>query len=581
MFFSQIACPLLIQVQLRVVFVIKKRSLTTLILLTILLLSCSDTKQDTNVTAFFYNESNGLQSLDPALAGYRSAIWIGSQIFNGLVELDTSLNITPAIAKSWRYDAAGTELTIDLRTDIRFHDNESFPNGKGRIVKAHDILFSFERICNAKTKSTGFWVFRDKVLGATEYNKATQENQQTKGVEGFTAINDSTFRIKLIKPFAPFLSILSTPYCWIIPQEAIIKYGDDFGRHPVGTGAFVFESWQEDVMLKLRKNPSYFKKDKSGEQLPYLSEVNVGFSRNAKSEFFEFTQGKLDFISSVDLSVNDKVFDAKGNLTDEYKRYSLIHASAQSIEYYGIQTDITLPAAAMPFCKDKRIRQAMNYAVDREKIVSFVLKNRALPATNGVLPPQYPGYSSSVHGYTYDVNKAKQLLSEAGYPDGKGLPEFTLQLGANETTASVAEAVIEQWKQIGIRAKLLQVDFPRHLSMVRAGELPIWRTSWIADYSDPENFLGLFYSGNKAPFGPNTTRIQRKDLDSLYEAALSPALDEKSRFALYNAMEKIVLDESPWIFLYYNVNIWLIQPNVKGLTAVNPLRLPLENVKKQ
>lgn len=557
--------------------------MTTSIFILILLLSCSDTKKGTNVTGFYYNESNGLQSLDPSLASYRSAIWIGSQIFNGLVELDSDLNIAPAIAKAWHYDSTGTVLTFTLRSDIRFHDNACFKDGKGRFVKAEDIRYSFERICDARTKSTGFWVFRDKVIGATEYNKASQELPMIiKPVFGFDVIDDTTFRIRLVKPFAPFLSILTTPFCWIVPHEAISKYGQDFGRNPVGTGAFVFDTWKEDISLTLRKNKHYFKTDDKGTQLPYLEEVNVGFARNAKSEFFEFEQGKLDFISSIDLSVHDRVFDDKGNLKGDYTKYSLIRASAQSIEYYGIMTDIAFSSAqSVPFCKDKRIRQAMNYAIDRDKIINYVLRNRAIPASHGVLPPDYPGFSNKVKGYSYDLAKAKNLLAEAGYPEGKGLPEFTLQTGANETTASVAEAIIEQWKVLGIKAKLLQVDFPRHLSMVRSGELPIWRTSWIADYSDPENFLGLFYSKNKAPFGPNTTRISRADLDSLYEAALNPTLHEQQRTELYNKMEEIVLDESPWIFLYYNVNIWLVQPNVKGLTAINPLRLPLENVKKQ
>lgn len=559
----------------------KFRSLTIHFFIISILFSCSDTKTSTNVTEFVYNESNGVQSLDPAVASYRSAIWIGSQIFNGLVELDSQLNIAPSISKSWYYDSIGTVITFQLRSDVQFHDNECFAAGKGRTVTAKDIEYSFRRLCDARTKSTGFWVFRDKVKGATAYFTETQQGKNPNSIEGFKAIDDSTFQIQLIKPFAPFLSMLTTPFCWIIPHEAVQYYGDRFNRNPVGTGPFVFREWKEDVSLFLEKNKHYFKKDADGTKLPYLDKITIGFARNNKSEFFEFSQGKLDFISSIDLSVHDKVFTPQGNFTSEYAKYQLLKASAQSIEYYGIMTDVSLPVAqSVPFCTDKRIRQAMNYAIDRQRIVEYVLKNKALPAHQGIIPPGFPGYNQQISGYSYNITKAKQLLAEAGYPDGKGLPECTLQIGANETTASVAEAIIEQWKQIGISVKLLQVDFPRHLSMIRNGELALWRTSWIADYSDPENFLGLFYSKNAAPSGPNTTRIALEKADSLYEAALSPTISQSQRFALYNQMESMILDESPWIFLYYNTNTWLVQPNVHGLKATNPLRLPLEYVKK-
>lgn len=545
------------------------------------LFSCSDTKTGTNVTEFVYNESTGVQSLDPALASYRSAIWIGSQIFNGLIELDSQLNVRPSIAQSWQYDSSGTLLTFHLRSDIRFHDNECFQTKKGRKLTASDIEYSFKRLCDARTKSTGFWVFRDKVIGASEYFEQSQNDKKPASIEGLRAVNDSIFEIRLIQPFAPFLSILTTPFCWIVPHEAVEYYGERFGRNPVGTGPFVFSEWKEDITLSLEKNQHYFKKDAKGFALPYLDKITVGFARNNKSEFFEFSQGKLDFISSIDLSVHEKVFTPQGKLTSEYAKFQLMTASAQSIEYYGIMTDKSLPVAqSVPFCGDKRIRQAMNYAIDRQTIVEYVLKNKAIPAHQGVIPPGFPGYNSQTIGYSYNIAKAKQLLAEAGYPEGKGLPECTLQIGANETTASVAEAIIEQWKQIGIKAKLLQVDFPRHLSMVRSGELALWRTSWIADYSDPENFLGLFYSKNAAPGGPNTTRIAVTIADSLYEAALSPTISQSQRFALYNEMERIILEESPWIFLYYNTNTWLVQPNVHGLKATNPLRLPLEYVKK-
>jgi peptide/nickel transport system substrate-binding protein len=191
-----------------------------------------------------------------------------------------------------------------------------------------------------------------------------------------------------------------------------------------------------------------------------------------------------------------------------------------------------------------------------------------------------PGYNDSIQGDRYDPERARRLLAQAGYPNGKGLPKLLLQLGNSQRTASIAEAVQAQLKEVGIDVELRQVDFPQHLSMVRAGELALWRTSWIGDYPDPENFMALFIGRNIAPKGPNTTRIHRNDLDSLYTAALSPRLDEASRNALYSRMERIVVEEAPWVFLYYHVVLRVFQPHVKGLTLDGSDRLILERVSK-
>ncbi|MBI3258230.1 MAG: ABC transporter substrate-binding protein [Ignavibacteriae bacterium] len=562
------------------------RSLTTWFLILPFALFCSiscgkKTKIDSNRT-FYYNEPDGLSTLDPATTSYKAAIWAGSQIFNGLVELDSSLNFVPCLAKSWEVDTAGLVWTFHIRTDISFHEDKCFGEQKTRRMNARDVKFSFERICDARVKSTGLWIFRNRLVGAEEFNKATSQNQPTDGISGITVINDSTVQLRLEKPFAPLLSLLTMPYCWIIPHEAIDLYKTDFYKHPIGTGAFMFKDWQPDMALTLIRNPLYFKYDASGKQLPYLDGVSISFMRNTKAEFLEFEKGKLDFIGSVDASFADKVLTPDRKLTPGFSNFILLQASAQSVEYYGILLDSTLEATKnMPISKVKLLRQALNYAIDREKIIRFVLKGKGIPATHGVLPLSMPGFSPETKGYDYNPEKARELLKKAGYPDGKGLPKFMLQLGANERTASVAEAVQEQWKAIGVNLELRQVDFPQHLDMVRNSKLALWRTSWIGDYPDPENFLALFYSGNTSPKGPNTTHINRRDLDSLYGAALSPRLAPSQRYTLYNQMERIILDDAPWIFLYYNINQRLARPSVIGLRPEGIDRLILESVDKK
>lgn len=549
------------------------------ILLLLALFGCDrNSKSDSSI--FHYNEPAGIGTLDPAFTNYQAAIWAGGQIFNGLVETDTSENIVPCIARSWSLDTSATVWTFNLRNDVFFHSDACFGSAKTRRLTAADIKYSFERICNAKIKSAGLWIFHGTVEGADEFHRETAKNDKTNGINGIVVLNDTTLIIRLAKPYAPFISLLTTPFCWIVPHEAVEYYKEQFAHHPVGTGAFRFLSWEQDRELALTRNERYFRKDNEDNQLPYLDGILITFIRSPKTEFYEFEQGRLDFIAAIDNSVTSQVLNSDGTLSTKFADYHLIRKLAQSVEYYGFQLDDALPVAQnQPYSTSVLLRQALNYAIDRDKIVKYVLQGRAVPAKHGVLPPSMPGFSPKVEGYYYDVEKSRELLLQAGFGNGRQLPPITLQIGANERTASVAEAVQQQWKEIGLDVQIQQVDFPRHLSMIRNGELPLWRTSWIADYPDPENFLALFYSKNASPAGPNTTHFHDARFDSLYELALSPKLTPAERYAMYNRMERIVLDNAPWIFLYHDINLRLARPSVIGLCPESAGKLILETVK--
>ena len=561
-----------------------QRSLTIgLVICSFLVHSCVGHKPSPSEsnTTFCYNEPDGLLSLDPSQASYRSALWTSSHLYNGLVELDSSLRVAPCIARTWSVDQAGIEWTFTIRNDVWFHPDPCFGQKGTRRVVARDVKYSLERICDARTKSTGLWAFRTTILGADEFHQATRAGKDGT-ITGIFADNDSTVRIRLTKPFAPFLAVLTMPYGSIIPREAIEAYGADFGRHPVGTGPFKLGTWNQDRELTLTRNSQYFKIDSFGKRLPYLETVRISFLRDPKNEFLEFSRGQFDLVSNVDESFVSTVFEPNGLLKPPYDRFRVLRMAANTVEYYGILMDSTLPVGrTSPLVRNRFLRQALNYAIDRHRIVTYLLNGRGIPALNGVLPPAMPGFSDSIVGYRYDPDRARHLLALAGYPNGKGLPTLLLQLGTSQRTASIAEAVQAQWKEIGVNVELRQVDFPQHLSMVRAGDLAIWRTSWIGDYPDPENFLALFIHANIAPNGPNTTRIDRRDLDSLYAEALSPRLSFEERSALYRRMEQIVVEEAPWIFLYYHVVLRVVHPHVKGLTLDGSDRLILEHVFKE
>ena len=559
------------------------RSLTIgLVICSFLVHSCVGHKPSPSEsnTTFCYNEPDGLLSLDPAQASYRSALWTTSHLYNGLVELDSALHVAPCIARSWSVDLSGVEWTFTIRNDVWFHPDPCFGQKRTRRVVAQDVKYSLERICDARTKSTGLWAFRTTILGADEFHQATRAGKSG-SIQVIFVENDSVLKIRLTKPFAPFLAVLTMPYGSIIPREAIEAYGADHGRHPVGTGPFMFGTWNQDRELTLTRNPRYFKTDSVGRRLPYLETIRISFLRDPKNEFLEFSRGQFDLVSNVDESFVSTVFEPNGTLRPPYDRFRVLKRAANTVEYYGILMDTSLSMGrTSPLVRNRFLRQALNYAIDRHRIVTYLLNGRGQPALNGVLPPSMPGFSSSVKGYRYDPDEARRLLALAGYPNGKGLPTLLLQLGNSQRTASIAEAIQAQWKEIGVNVELRQVDFPQHLSMVRAGDLALWRTSWIGDYPDPENFLALFIHANIAPNGPNTTRIDRRDLDSLYAAALSPRLSFDERAALYQRMEQIVVEEAPWIFLYYHVVLRVFNPNVKGLTLDGSDRLLLERVFK-
>ncbi|MFM8438886.1 MAG: ABC transporter substrate-binding protein, partial [Candidatus Kapaibacterium sp.] len=235
---------------------------------------------------------------------------------------------------------------------------------------------------------------------------------------------------------------------------------------------------------------------------------------------------------------------------------------------------------ASPLSRSVLVRRALNYAIDRDRIVRYVLHGKGVPAHHGVIPPGMPGFSRDVKGYGYDPERARSLLVQAGFPGGRGLPPVTLQMGNSARTVSVGEAIQQMWKEIGVTVALRQVDFPQHLEMVSASKLALWRTSWIADYSDPENFLALFTTGFFSPRGPNTTHYRRSSVDSLYGLIASSPVSSDQRYGWVHELERQVLEDSPWIFLYYPVIQRLVQPSIIGLPIDGSDRLVLERVRK-
>jgi len=523
---------------------------------TILCLSSCTVKSDTNKNIFHYNEQTGIASLDPAFAKNQSIMWAVHQLYNTLVEVDNDLHIVPSMAKSWEISNDRLVYTFHLRGDVFFHDDHAFPGGRGRKVTAEDVVYSFNRIVDKQTASPGAWIFNGKI----------------DSTRGFTAINDSTFVLKLKRPYMPILGILSMQYCSIVPKEAVEKYGVDFRQHPVGTGPFVFVAWEEGQALILKRNRNYFEKDSAGTRLPYLDGIKVSFYDSKATEFLLFRQKQLDFINDIESSFKDEVLTKKAELRKDWKGKIILQTHPYlNIEYLGILVDTLNDLVKNSPLKSKKIRQAINYGFDRRKMILYLRNSLGIPAESGFVPSGLPSFDSSkVHGYDYDPVKCKQLLSEAGFPDGKGLPG--IKLLTIPIYSDLAEFIAKQLEEAGIPVQVDVVQKSLLLELTSNSRALFFRGSWIADYPDAENYLSVFYSKNPAP--PNYTRYKNPVFDALFEKALAETNDTL-RYKLYQQADQVMINDAPVVPLWYDEVIHLVQPNVKGFepNSLNLLEL--------
>ncbi|MEE4196965.1 MAG: ABC transporter substrate-binding protein [Bacteroidales bacterium] len=521
------------------------------LIFSLFIVSCSEQKvKHSNV--FRYNESKGIATLDPAFAKSQVLIWPVNQLFNGLVQMNNQLVIKPAIARSWEVSEKGKLYTFFLRTDVRFHNSDVFPGGKGRIVTAHDFEYSLKRITDPKTGSPGAWIF----------NQVDEE--------GIIAINDTTLEIRLKNPFSAFLGLLTMPYCSVIPKEAIEYYKQDFRNHPVGTGPFQFKFWKEGEKLILIKNQNYFEKDSNNIPLPYLDAVSITFINDKQSEFLEFLKGNIDFISGLSPANKDELITRNGSLNPKYEgKIKMISQPYLNTEYLGFLLDSSKIATKNSPVLNKKIRQAINYGFDREKMMKYLRNNIGSPAIHGFIPKGLPSFSRSLNGFTYNPGKTRELLKEAGFPDGQGLAP--IKLTTTSDYLDLCEYIQQELSQFGIELIIDVSTGATFREMVAQSKLEFFRGSWIADYPDAENYMALFYSQNFSPSGPNYTHYANKNFDKLYQQAMNETTDS-IRYSLYHQMNQQIINDAVVVPLYYDEVVRFAHTNIKGFES-NPMNL--------
>lgn len=516
-------------------------------------IACQHTPSD---SIFRMNLNSNLNTLDPAFAKDQNSTWVTSQIFNGLIELDTALQPRPAIAKSWSISNNGLVYQFVLRNDVYFHESPLFKN-KIRRVNSYDVKYSFTRICNPKTASPGFWIFNGKIQGLSEYLEGKKNE-----IEGFKIINDTIFEIQLTQPFSPFLYLLATPYTFIVPHE-IIQNSLNFSQNPIGTGPFIFKYWEKGKSLILHKNPHYFEKN-----LPHLEAIEVRILPSKLTAFAEFKKGNLDFINHLDPIFLHEILDSTQHLKPEYAQYCQLSIAPQlSTEYLAFRLDKN----DNPL-RNREIRKALNYLIDRKALVKYLLKGVGVPAEKGFLPIGMPGFSNEIQGYDYNPAQALELLKKTGYQNFKDVPEFVLF--TNPNYQKLAMFIQHSFEKHGLKCKIELLEPSTLRKEITEGKIDFWRASWMADYPDPENYFSLFYSPYFSPNGPNTTHFFSSSVDSLYQL-LNQTYDVQKRKKIIVELENRILEEAPMIYLYYEQTTRLVRKEIQHfyVDPMNNLRL--------
>ncbi len=559
-----------------------KKSLFIFLSLTLLYTSCSNggdgkSKKHAKGDKVYggtlrVNETERYQTLYPAAIIDVVSSHVANQIYEGLVKFNPKdLSIVPCLAEKWEIDPAGTTYIFHLKKGVMFQDNECFPRGNGRELKASDVKYSLELLCvDSKDNSNFLATFKDRVVGANKFFEASKGKANGE-IEGISIVDDYTIKITLTSPSTSFLYVLAAPATSVIAKESVEKYGTNT---KVGTGAFIFVENNADDKLILKRNDNYHDVDSLGNQLPFLDSIIISFLSTKKEELENFKNGGLAEVTELPSeSIKEMIENEIADFQNKKPKYILERLPEMASQYYLFNV------TKAPF-NNVKVRKAFSYALDRNKIIEQVLKGEAYgPGLNGISPPAFKGYDiSKIKGYDFDPKEAKKLLAEAGYPNGKGFPKVKVEL--NSGGLKSADVVVEIQKQLKDVLNI-NIDFEvvpslkQKLEDEKLGLSEIFRASWIADFPSPENFLSMFYGAGlpndvSLPSWPNTSRYKNSEFDKLFEAGKSAKTQEES-YANFMKAEQLLMGEAPIIMLWYGENYRLKKSNVHNLFS-NPMR---------
>lgn len=519
------------------------------------------------------SEAEVVKTIVPYSLTILSASHVSSQIFEGLVRLNPKdLSIEPLLAEKWEIDPSGTKYTFYLKKGVLFHNDPCFKNGTGREFNAHDVKYTLQKICtNTPYNSAFHFTVKDILQGANDFYSASTSNNPISELEGVKIIDEYTIEINLTKSYPLFLNILASASMAIIAQEADEMYAE---KNVIGTGPFVYQKPTDESSLTLVKNKEYHGVDELGNKLPFIDTLMVFFIESKKVELDWFENDKLDLIVGLPSeSIKDMVEKQISNFENRPPKYVLSRNPEMATQYYEFNL-------SRPHFSKVKVRQAFNYAIDRDKIINDILKGEAYgPGIHGLTPPTFKGYDiTKITGYTYDPEKAKKLLAEAGYPNGKGFPTIKLELNSGGSkNVNVAFEIQKQLQStLGIKIDLEVVSLQQKIEDAKYGRADLFRSAWIADYPSPETFLVLLYGKNvpgslDQPSFPNVTRYINSQYDEFFEKG-KQTLNEEERYEYFYKAEQIAMNDAPIMVIWYDEKYTLQKSYLQGYYS-NPMNL--------
>lgn len=512
-----------------------KISLSLLLALSLLFAGCTK-KKNYKEKVLIRNVAAKVKGLDPVIAGDTYSSREVARVYEGLLEyhyLKRPYELQPNLAAAMpTVSKNGLTYTFKIKKGVLFHDNKCFPGGKGRELKAADFVYSIKRVADLKNNSTGWWLLDGKIQGLNEWRKKYngKDANYAEEVAGLKALDDYTLQFKLTQQYPQFLYSLAMVYTYAVPREAVEMYGAEFLNNPVGTGAFITDTYTQTNKIVYHRNPKYrvvlypsegsaedrqngLLKD-AGKRLPLVDKIVVNILTEASTRFLNFKKGKVDF-SEIPKDDFDQVVTPDQGLTDSYQKagISLVVSPDLDITYIAFNHDDPL------FNNNVKLRQAMSMAFNHAKSNELFYNNRGVLAQT-IIPPGIAGYDANYKNpfARYDLAQAKKLLAEAGYPDGKGLPTISYEVLSTTVGRQGAEFFQKSMKEIGIKVKVVTNTWPQLVQKTKKRQAQMFGMAWVGDYPDAENFLQLLYGPNAAP-GPNGSNYSNPEFDKKFKVA--------------------------------------------------------------
>lgn len=531
------------------------------------------------------SQANKIRGLDPAFSEEVYSADEVSRGYEGLLQyhyLKRPYVLVPNLAESLpQVSPDGLTYTFKIKKGVLFHDDPCFveTKGKGRELVAQDFVYSLKRLADPQLLSPGWWILDEKVAGLNEWRaeaiKAGKADYSAE-VAGLRALDRYTLEIRLLAARPVFLHKLTMPFSFVVPREAVEMYGKEFPLKVVGTGPFRLSEFSNNSKLVWVRNPTYRQEyypaanegalgdkelgllEDAGKPIPFVDKVVVQVYEDYQPMWLNFLAGKLEksFIPKDNFA---QVITPGRDLNPELKQKGIRLWKQPLLDVTRITLNMNDPILG----KNKLLRQALSLAYDADKFNEIFFDHKAVVA-QGPIPPGLAGYDPTFKNpyREFNLRRSRELLAQAGFPDGKGLPVFKYLTQADSTSRQVADFDQRMFAAIGVKIKVETASFPEFLTAIRNGKAQLWPWAWNADYPDADNFLQLFY-GKNGQGGANDAGYVNPEFDKLYEAAVGLP-DGKERTELYRKMQLIVTEDCPWIFKNHRITFAVYQPWLKN-----------------